>query len=244
MGENEIRQFLLHLATEKQAGPGKRQSYVAGLKFLYGVTLDRPEVAARIPWPKVAQKLPDILSGTEVENLFQAIESPKCRAVVMTAYGTGLRLSEVCRLSIDDIDSRRMVIHVRQGKGRKDRYVMLPERILLMLRRYWVIERPAMPLLFPGQRPGRCVSHSAVQRAVRESAAAAGITKRVTPHVLRHSFATHLLELGTDVRVIQMLLGHRSIQTTMRYTRVSGQHIARTESPIDVLGTPKQKRIG
>lgn len=244
MGEREIRQFLLYLATEKQVGAATRKMHAAGIKFLYEVTLDRPEVTARIPWPKVEQKLPDILSGAEVENLLQAIETPKYRAIAMTTYGTGLRLSEVCKLRVDDIDSRRMLIHVRLGKGRRDRYVMLPSRILVMLRRYWVTERPAKPLLFPGQPCGQCVSDTAVQQALRQAAKRAGLRKRVTPHVLRHSFATHLLELGTDIRVIQMLLGHRSIQTTMRYTRVSGQHIARTESPIDVLGTPKQKRIG
>jgi integrase/recombinase XerD len=244
MGECEIQQFLLYLALEKQAGAATRKMHVAGIKFLYEVTLNRPEVIARIPWPRVEQKLPDILSGTEVEALFQALEEPKYRAIVMTTYGTGLRISEVCKLSIDDIDSRRMLIHVRLGKGKRDRYVMLPERILVMLRRYWATERPAKPLLFPGRQCGDCVSASAVRDALHEAAKKVGIGKRVTPHVLRHSFATHLLELGTDVRVIQMLLGHRSIQTTMRYTRVSGQHIARTESPIDVLGTPKQRRIG
>jgi len=244
MGEREIRQFLLHLTTERKVGAPTRKMHVAAIKFLYEATLDRPEVIARIPWPKIAQKLPDILSGTEVESLFQAIESTKYRAIVMTTYGTGLRLSEVCKLGVDDIDSKRMLIHVREGKGRRDRYVMLPERILVMLRRYWATERPMKPFLFAGRQSGQCVSASAVQDALRAAAKTAGIGKRVTPHVLRHSFATHLLELGTDVRVIQMLLGHRSIQTTMRYTRVSGQHIARTESPIDVLGTQKQRRIG
>jgi site-specific recombinase XerD len=244
MGEREIREFLLYLALERKIGAASRKMYVAGIKFLYDVTLGRPEVIARIPWPKVEQTLPDILSGTEVEGLFEAVESTKYRAMLMTTYGTGLRLSEVCKLDVGDIDSHRMLIHVRQGKGRRDRYVMLPERILLVLRRYWAAERPAKPFLFPGREPTTCVSTSAVQDAVRAAAKKAGISKRVTPHVLRHSFATHLLELGTDIRVIQMLLGHRSVQTTMRYTRVTGQHIARVQSPIDVLGTPKQRKIG
>lgn len=244
MGEREIREFLLYLRLDKKLSTASCKMHVAAIKFLYDTTLARPEVIARIPWPKVEQTLPDILSGTEVERLFEAVESPKYRAVLMTTYGTGLRLQEVCKLEVGDIDSGRMLIHVRQGKGRRDRYVMLPERILLVLRRYWATERPAKPFLFPGREPDTCVSTSAVQDTVRAAAKKAGISKRVTPHVLRHTFATHLLELGTDVRVIQMLLGHRSVQTTMRYTRVTGQHIAGVQSPIDVLGTPKQRKIG
>lgn len=244
MGESEVRQFLLHLATERKVGAATRKMHVGAIKFLYETTLGRPEAVARIPWPKVEQRLPDILSGTEIDRLLAHIESTRHRAIVMTTYGTGLRISEVCALRVGDIDSQRMVIHVRQGKGKRDRYVMLPERVLFMLRRYWVAEKPKKPLLFPGRHPDRPVSAAAVQKNLREAAAKAQLDKRVTPHVLRHSFATHLLELGTDVRVIQMLLGHGSIRTTMRYTRVSGKLIARTISPVDVLGTPRQRQIG
>lgn len=244
MGEQEVRQYLLYLATERKVGAPTRKMHVAAIKFLYEVTLDRPRVVARIPWPKVGQKLPDILSGTEVDRLLDCIASTKYRAILMTAYGTGLRLHEVCTLGVGDIDSKRMVIHVRQGKGGRDRYVMLPERVLFVLRRYWISQRPTKPVLFPGQQADRCVSASAVQKNLRDAARKAGLSKRVTPHVLRHSFATHLLELGTDIRVIQMLLGHGSIRTTMRYARVTGGLIAATQSPVDVLGTPRQKRIG
>ncbi len=244
MGELEVRQFLMHLVETKKASPASRKMHVAGIKFLYEVTLRRPEVVAAIPWPKVAHGVPEILSGTEVSQLLDAVESVKHRAVIMTAYGAGLRVSEVCSLQVDDIDSKRMTIRVRHGKGDQARYVLLPERVLFTLRRYWVIERPKRPWLFPGEQPGRPVSGASVRFHLTAAAHKTGLTKRVTPHVLRHSFATHLLELGTDVRVIQMLLGHRSIRTTVRYTRVTNRLVANTKSPVDILGTPKQKMIG
>lgn len=244
MGEQEIRQFLIHLTTERTCSPAGRKMYVAALKFLYGTTLRRPKVVEHIPWPKVRSALPDILSGTEVVALLAALETPKCRAIVMTAYGAGLRVSEVCSLCVSDIESRRMLLHIRNAKGGRDRYVPLPERVLFTLRRYWAATRPSGPELFPGDSPGRAISASTVRKQLKKATAKAGISKRVTPHVLRHSFATHLLELGTDVRVIQMLLGHRSIRTTMRYTRVTDKHLERIESPVDVLGTPKAKKLG
>jgi site-specific recombinase XerD len=244
MGEVEVRDYLLFLALERKVGPATRKMHLAAVKFLYGVTLDRPEVVARIPWPKVDSTLPDILSGTEVCGLLDAIASTKHRAIVMTTYGLGLRISEVCRLRVEDIDSKRMLVHVRNAKGARDRFVPLPERVLFTLRHYWVADRPRGPQLFPGGTPGSEVSVDAVRDNLRAGAEKAGLTKRVTPHVLRHSFATHLLELGTDLRVIQMLLGHRSIRTTLRYTRVTDKHLARTTSPIDVLGTPEAKKMG
>jgi integrase/recombinase XerD len=244
MGEGEIRQFLMYLYEEKKLGAATRGTHVAAIKFLYEVVLGRPEVVCRIPSPKVGTKLPDILSGSEVVRLLDAIESTKIRAVVMTTYGAGLRISEVCALHVTDIDSRRMVIKVREGKGRRDRYVLLPERVLFMLRRYWVVERPARPWLFPGRKPGTCISGRSVRQHLSAAAKVAQVHKRVSPHVLRHTFATHLLELGTDLRVIQMLLGHKSIATTVRYTRVTNRLATRTESPVDALGTPRQKKIG
>jgi site-specific recombinase XerD len=244
MGEPEVRQYLLHLVLEKKVGAATQKMHVAGIRFLYAETLGRPEVVANIPWPKVRQKLPDILSGTEVDRLLGSLDSIKYRAIVMTTYGTGLRISEVCTLHIEDIDSRRMLLHVRNGKGGRDRYVTLPKQVLFTLRHYWAAERPKRPALFPGQQPDACISASAVRSNLHEAARKAGLTKRVTPHVLRHTFATHLLELGTDLRVIQMLLGHASIRTTVRYTRVTDKHVARTTSPIDVLGTPKAKAMG
>lgn len=244
MGELEVRQFLMHLVETKKATPASRKMHVAAIKFLYQVTLRRPEVVAAIPWPKVAHGVPEILSGSEVTTLLDAIESIKHRAIVMTAYGAGLRISEVCALQVDDIDSKRMTIRVQHGKGNQARYVPLPERVLFLLRRYWVFERPKKPWLFAGAQPGCPLSPASVRYHLGAAAKKTGLTKRVTPHILRHSFATHLLELGTDVRVIQMLLGHRSIRTTVRYTRVTSRLLAKTKSPADVLGTPKQKMIG
>ena len=244
MGELEIRQFLMHLVETKKAGPATRKMHVAGIKFLYEVTLRRPEVVAAIPWPKAPHGVPEILSGSEVTSLLDAVDSIKHRAVVMTAYGAGLRVSEVCALQVDDIDSKRMTIRVRQGKGNQARYVILPERVLFLLRRYWVIERPKRPWLFAGKQPGCPLSAASVRYHLAAAAKKTGLTKRVTPHVLRHTFATHLLELGTDVRVIQMLLGHRSIRSTVRYTQMTSRVLAKTTSPADVLGTPKQKMIG
>lgn len=177
-------------------------------------------------------------------KLLDAVESIKHRAVIMTAYGAGLRISEVCSLQVHDIDSTRMMIRVRHGKGNQARYVPLPERVLFVLRRYWAFERPKKPWLFAGKQPGCPLSAASVRYHLHDAAKKTELTKRVTPHVLRHTFATHLLELGTDVRVIQMLLGHRSIRTTVRYTRVTSRVLAKTKSPVDVLGTPKQKMIG
>jgi integrase/recombinase XerD len=244
MGEEEVRQFLMHLVETKKASPASRKMHVAGIKFLYEVTLRRPEVVASIPWPKVPHGVPEILSGTEVTQLLDAVESVKHRAVIMTAYGAGLRVSEVCALQVDDIDSQRMTIRVRHGKGNQARYVPLPERALFLLRRYWVVERPTKPWLFPGDQTGCPVSAASVRYHLSAAAQKTGLTKRVTPHVLRHTFATHLLELGTDVRLIQMLLGHRSIKSTARYTHLTSRLLAKTQSPVDVLGTAKQKMIG
>jgi site-specific recombinase XerD len=192
----------------------------------------------------VDQVLPAILSGSEMDRLLDAIDSITYRAIVMTAYGSGLRISEVCTLHVSDIESRRMLIHVRNAKGGRDRYVTLPERVLLVLRRYWKVQRPQGPELFPGQRGATCISASAVRCNLHAAARTANLGKRVTPHCLRHSFATHLLELGTDLRVIQMLLGHRSIRTTVRYTRVTDKHLGRITSPVDVLGTAKATPLG
>lgn len=242
MGSPEIRQYLLYRQLEHKVGGSTLKVTVAALRFLYATTLKRPEVAAEIAYPKVTSALPDILSGTEVTMLLEAVEAPMYRAIVMTAYGAGLRISEVCELCVGDIDSRRMLLHVRHGKGGKDRFVPLPERVLFTLRRYWATARPAGPQLFPGKTPGRGISPDAVRHHLHVAADKVGLQKRVTPHVLRHSFATHLLELGTDIRVIQMLLGHSSIRTTLRYARVTHPHVARVQSPVDVLDSPKAKK--
>jgi len=237
LGEPEIRKFLLYLVNERKLGAATHHMYVAAIKFLYRTTLGRPEVVANIPWPKQPQTLPDVLTGEEVERLFGQIATIKHRAILMTAYGAGLRISEACSLKPTDIDSKRMLIHVHDGKRSKDRYVMLSTRLLDVLREYWKAAHPRGAFLFPGRIPGHPISTCAVQRMLRRVVADAGFAKHVTTHSLRHGFATHLLETGTDIRTIQRLLGHASIQSTARYTKVSERHIGRTKSPLDLLGT-------
>jgi site-specific recombinase XerD len=238
LGEADIKEYL-HRLLLLGGSPEKLKMHVAGLKFLYGETLNRPEVVARIPWPKVAQKKPDILSGTEVARLLDAVTSLVPCVALMTAYGAGLRVSEVCRLRVEDIDGKRGLIHVRLGKGSKDRYVMLPERLYRALRGYWAKVRPKDGWLFPGKKKGTHLHPTAVRWALKEAVRATKLKKRVTTHTLRHSFATHLLELGTDIRIIQALLGHESVRTTTGYTRVGAGLVGRVTSPLDVLGTTR-----
>ena len=243
MGEQEIREFLLAVAFRRKS-PATLKMHVASLKFLYATTLRRPEVVAALAWPHVPRRLPCILSGTEVDALLEAVEPIAYRAVVMAAYGSGLRINEACQLRTDDIDSKRMLIHVREGKRGRDRYVMLPVRLLALLREYWRQVKPRRPFLFPGDKPDRPISESPVRNALAKAIRKVGVKKRVTLHVLRHSFATHLLEAGTDIRVIQALLGHSSIRTTQRYTQVSRQHVGRVQSPLDTLDKDGGRVLG
>jgi integrase/recombinase XerD len=244
MGIEEVRCYLLHLLRVRQVKPATHKMVVAALKFLYRVTLDRPHVAGHIPWPKVPKPLPDVLSLDEFTALLAAIRVPKYWVLIMAMYAGGLRVAEVRHLEQGDIDSGRGLIHVRHGKGRKDRYVMLSARLLTVLREYWRCFRPTGPLLFPGKRPDAAVSASTIRNALAKAASATGLSKRVTPHTLRHSFATHLLEGGTDIRTIQVLLGHRSIQTTAGYVQVSTAVIGRTVSPLDTLQPPGEDETG
>jgi site-specific recombinase XerD len=244
MGSEDVRTFLLHLLDERKLGPSSLKVNRAALSFLFGTTLNRPDIVAPIRAPKLPRKVPKILSGSEVEALLCAIKSLKYRAVIMTAYGAGLRISETCHLRIDDIDSKRMVLRVQHGKGGHQRCTMLSERLLFALRAYFKQQRPAGPYLFPGSSPVRPLSADSVRRVLKKAAAHCGFTKRVTPHLLRHSFATHLLEAGTDIRTIQVLLGHQSIHTTTLYTQVSTSHIGRIKSPLDLLGTQEGKTLG
>ena len=239
LGLGDVKNFLGHLVLTG-GSPEQLKMHVAGLKFLYGVTLDREDVAEKIPWPKVPHRMPDILSESEVERLLEAAVAISVSSAVisMAAYGAGLRISEACGLRPEDIDSKRMLIHVRLGKGAKDRYVMLSESLLKIMRQYWVQARPAGGLLFPGRKPGRPVTPDAVRKSLREATVKAKLRKKVTPHLLRHAFATHLHEAGTDIRVIQVLLGHSSIRSTARYTQVSRRHLGAVKSPLDRLRTP------
>jgi integrase/recombinase XerD len=241
MGKEEVRDFLLHLVEEQKVKPSTYNVYAASLTFLYACTLARPEEVAWIGRMKVPYHPPPILNPREVEQLLDHLGSLRMQAVVLTAYGCGLRVSEACSLRVADIDSQRMVIHVN-GKGERERYVMLPQRVLELLREYWKEERPAGPELFPGLGANPTLSRNAVNKAVHQAAAKAKLLKRVTPHSLRHAFATNLLEEGTDLRTLQVLLGHRSIRTTARYLQVSPALIRKVKSPADRLRKPTRPK--
>ena len=217
---------------------------MAGVRFLLATTLGRPELVAWMRWPRQPQSLLVVLAGSEVETLLGAISEPLYRAVVTTLYATGLRISEACALTADDIDSKRGLILVRSGKGHRDRYVPLSDRLLVLLRSYWAANRPPRPYLFPGPDGRRPIDPASVRTALAGAARRAGIKKAVRPHLLRHAFATHLLELGTDIRVIQHPLGHASIRSTQLYTRVSRPTAAKVRSPLDVLGTEAGRALG
>jgi integrase/recombinase XerD len=235
MGEQEIRDFLLHLVRDRQASPFTLGTYVNALKFLYTVSLKRPEEVEGISHPKRPKTLPVILSPEEVLRVFAAIRSVKHKAIIATAYAAGLRISEVCGLRITDIDSQRMRIHVRSGKGKKDRYVMLGQSLLALLRQYYQKARPKGEYLFPGYKPHRPICTTAVNQVLRKVVRQAGLSKKVTMHTLRHCFATHLMEAGTDIRIVQVLLGHSSIRTTLRYTHITDRLVQKLVSPLDMI---------
>lgn len=230
MGKAEIKAYLDTLIDR----PSALKAAFAGLKFLYTYTLERPEELAYMRWPRVASKAPVILDPSEVIALFDATPSPKYRALLITTYGAGLRLFEVCALEVGDIDSKRMVIRIR-GKGNKERDVPLTPTLLSTLRRYWRVCRPPAPLLFPGRGGRSPIVANTVRNALHEARVEAGIVKRVTPHVLRHTFATHMFELGADMRTIQVLLGHASISTTVRYVNVSQRVLHAAPNPLEKL---------
>lgn len=239
LGQEELRTYVGELVASG-IGASSLRVQLAGLKFLYEKTLGRPNEVAWMSWPYAPRGLPRVLDVSEVVALLGAMRKPLYRTVALLMYGTGLRISEAIRLEVGDVDAARGVIRVRRGKGGKSREVMLSEKLLSALRTYWGAARPAMPYLFASPKTGRPVSAETMRRAVRRAREDAGLNKRVTPHMLRHSFATHLLEGGTDVRVIQHLLGHAGLDTTMRYTRVSSAMVASVESPLDRLPSPKK----
>lgn len=242
MGLEEVRTFMLDVV-ERRCSSSTQQVYLAALRFLYSVTLNRPEELSGFVGPRVRQRLPEVLSGSEVKSILEGTWSPLHRAVLTTIYATGLRVGEACRLRPKDIDRAQGVIHVRDGKGGQDRTVMLSPRLLAELEAYWLAVHPSGEYLFPGRNGGPLPIY-VVGAVLKRVAASAGITKSISPHTLRHSFATHLLESGTDVRSIQVLLGHRSIRTTQRYMHVSTRHIAGLRSPLDLLGTEASRVLG
>src|ERR1700746_3862470 len=233
LGLEDVRAFQVHLVSKGISWPGLNQ-IVCALRFFYGVTLGHDEIPERIPYAREPRKLPVVLSAEEVVAFLEAVPSLKARTALTTAYAAGLRASEAVGLKVADIDSGRMVIRVEQGKGGKDRYVMLSAQLLGILRPYGRLARPR-EWLFPGRDAGKPIDVQVLHAACRSACAAAGLAKRVTVHTLRHSFATHLLESGTDIRIIQVLLGHSNLSSTARYTRVSNGLIRWTESPLDRL---------
>jgi site-specific recombinase XerD len=232
-GPEDLRRYHLHLATSGVGSPSIN-SAVSALRFFFKVTLGRPGVTELMPFIREPQRLPVVLSPDEVAALLRATAGPKYRAALSVAYGAGLRASEVTALKIGDIDSARMTIRVEQGKGRKDRFALLSPILLTILRAWWQEARPR-GWLFPGRDPGQPLTTRQLNRACHQAADAAGLAKRVSMHTLRHSFATHLLEQKTDVRVIQVLLGHKKLEMTARYTQVARKTIGEVRSPLDYL---------
>jgi len=229
----DVRRYQLHLVSSGTGVPTINHSLTA-LRFLFMVTLRKPDVVIHLPFVREARRLPVVLSPEEVARLLEAAPGLKYKAALSVAYGAGLRASEVISLKITDIDSARMVIRVEQGKGRKDRYVMLSEHLLALLRAWWKVARP-QGWLFPGQNPVNPLTTRQLNRACHAAAQVAEIDKRVSLHTLRHSFATHLLEQKIDIRVIQVLLGHKKLDTTALYARVATKTIREVTSPLERL---------
>jgi site-specific recombinase XerD len=230
----DLRRFQLHMA-QQQIGPATVNAAVAALRFFFKVTLERPDLVRHLTTVQEPRKAPIVLNQDEVARLLEAAPSVKYKAALSVSYGAGLRVSEVVALKVSDIDSARMTLRIEQGKGRKDRYVMLSPQLLELLRDWWRVARP-QAWLFPGQSPVNPMTGRQLCRAVHAAANAAGIAKRVSPHTLRHSFATHLLEQNVDIRVIQVLLGHAKLGTTTLYTRVAVNTIRDVKSPLERLG--------
>ena len=234
LGAEHIRRYQLFLVKDKQVSQSTYIQMVCALRFLYTHTLGHAIAVERIPFPRRERKLPRILSREEVKALIEAPRTLRHRALLATLYGAGLRVSEVTKLKVADIDARRSALWVRQGKGRKDRQTLLSPRLLDLLRAYWRAERPSA-WLFPNATGTAPISAKAAYLACRAAALAAGIPASVHPHSLRHAFATHLLESGTNLRTIQILLGHAKLETTARYLQVADLAVRSTPSPLDSL---------
>jgi integrase/recombinase XerD len=238
LGPEQIRAYQVYLTNQRKLATGSILIAISALRFLYKVTLKKDwSFEDIIPAAKKPQTLPVVLSPEEVLQFLACVESKKHRAILTTCYGAGLRVSESIALTPPTIDSKRMVLRVEQGKGMKDRYVMLSAKLLEILREWWRVERP-QHWLFPGDIPGQHISRFAVEQACRKAHHTCKISKPITPHSLRHAFAVHLLEQGVDVRTIQLLLGHRSLATTAKYLRIATSKVCSTTSPLDLLPHP------
>ena len=243
LGPEQIRAYQVYLATERGLATSSLLVAVSALRFLYRVTLrKRWSFDDVIPAPKKPQSLPVVLSPQEVVQFLDAVKPAKHHTILTACYAAGLRISEAIALTVSAIDSERMVLRIAKGKGQKDRYVMLSPKLLAILRSWWKVQR-LRHWLFPGERPEAPITRSAVQLACQHASRRARLGKAVTPHLLRHTFAVHLLEAGTDLRTIQLLLGHRSLHTTARYLRVATTTVCSTASPLDLLPRPTPRRV-
>jgi site-specific recombinase XerD len=236
LGREQLRDFQLHLL-EQHTSWSQFNQIVSALRFFYAVTLARPDAVPFIPYGKKPRSIPTVLSPEEVARLLDAARPGRDRVLWQTAYACGLRIGELVHLTSHDIDSARMVVVVRQGKGNKDRLVPLSPRLLDELRCYWRMHR-SHPWLFPGGKPGRPLHPGGVQRLFQQTRRRAGIDKPATPHTLRHSFATHLLEAGVDILTVQKLLGHGALSTTTHYLHISRRHLQQTPSLLDLIALP------
>ena len=234
LGEQEIRQYLKFLREQQRCSLSHYKQAVGALRFFYKYTLGKDWLKERIPYPRKAKTLPIVLTLGEVQLLFEAVDNQRNRVVMQVLYGAGLRLMEGISLRVSDINSKEMYIRVRAGKGQRERRALLSSELLDILQNYWRTYHPT-DWLFPRNNPKYHISESVIQRACKRAASQAGITKAVSPHVLRHSFATHLLDDGTDIRIIQELLGHQSLKTTLIYTHVSSLAVRRVSGPSGLL---------
>jgi len=233
-----VQDYLHHLITKRKLGWSTVNVASAAIRFFYTQTLGRQDISAAIPPRRTPRQLPNVLSKEELERLFQSVRNIKHRAILMTAYSAGLRLGEVAKLKITDIDSGRMMIKVEKGKRQKDRYTILSKKLLEELRFYWLQYRPRY-WLFEGRKKNGHMAPSSVSKIFTQAKDDVGIKKAGGIHILRHSFATHLLEAGVDVRTIQVLMGHASFRTTMGYLHVTRKRIEATQSPLDLLNIPE-----
>lgn len=238
MGEPEVRAWLRHLMVEKKAEPDLLRCQIAAVKFLYIQVIGRLEPVSWIPWPKKIRRLPSVLSLGEVSSLIDAAPSLRTRAFIEASYGAGLRITEICNLRIEDVDSKRGVLFLRSTKGRKDRIAPLPERLLLTLREYYRAVRPAGPWMFPGKPKHNPIQRQSVYEGFRIALAVAKLTRAVKFHSLRHAFATHLLEEGVDIVTIQSMMGHAWVSSTQVYLHVRTDRILAVGSPLDRLPEP------
>lgn len=239
LGAQEILEYQTYLRDERKVSFSAFNQAVSAIKFLYRKVLDQPDVVSRISYGRMGRRLPVVLSKEEVAQLLGSIRVFRYRVLLTTIYACGLRLGEALALRVADIDSRRMMIRIRYGKWRKDRYVPLPPLLLEMLREYWRREKPRDYLFFAVRNPQQPTDAGTVQHFMKGAVRASGITKHVTAHTLRHSFATHLLEEGVPSRTVQVLLGHSSVNTTEHYMHVSPQLLARIKSPLETTVTDR-----